>query len=207
MKHAEAKALGLRTYNTGKPCKHGHISDRYVGNSGCIECLSYPFKTRPGRGNTLLPLHDRFWSRVDKKGDDDCWVWTGAKSAKGYGTIVECSKTIAAHRLSYSMHKGDPVDFAVCHVCDNPPCVNPNHLFLGTLAENNTDRHRKGRSYIHVGETHPRAILTEAFVRVIRQEYSTGSVTQTELGERYGVTHSTIWRIVNNLIWRSLICE
>lgn len=201
MMHAEAKALGLRIYNTGKPCKHGHSSDRYVGNSGCVKCLSYPFKNRPGRGNTILPLHHRFWARVDKKGDDDCWMWTGALSAKGYGTIRDHGKPIAAHRLSYAMHNGSPDNLAVCHRCDNPPCVNPSHLFLGTLAENNTDRHSKGRSHIHIGETHPMALLTESSVRAIRSEYSTGRVTQTELGARYGVTQSAIWRIVNNRCW------
>ena len=92
----------------------------------------------------------RFWSKVDKRGPDDCWEWQGALSVTGgYGQIRVAGKTVKAHRLAYELAHDEeiPENMCVCHTCDNRPCMNPLHLFLGSKGDNNRDRHAKGRSH------------------------------------------------------------
>jgi len=100
--------------------------------------------TRP-----FLPLSDeeqkRFWSRVVRLGTDECWIWTSTTDSDGYGKIRVTGKQRAAHRVSWALANGREPDLCVCHSCDNPKCVNPNHLWLGTQADNLRDMIAKGR--------------------------------------------------------------
>lgn len=100
------------------------------------------------RGPQARPLADRFWARVEKRGPDECWPWTGYRDAKGYGQIALNRRTAeGAHRVSWALARGEiPDGIHVLHRCDNPPCCNPAHLFLGTHADNMWDMKAKGRA-------------------------------------------------------------
>lgn len=100
------------------------------------------------------PLHDpinppfihRFWRKVDTGEHDRCWEWQGGKNPKGYGRVKRAGSHESTHRVAYELHNGEgPGDLFVCHHCDNPPCANPSHLFLGTQSDNMVDAVEKGR--------------------------------------------------------------
>lgn len=100
------------------------------------------------------PATDRFWEKVDKRGPDDCWLWTASCDKKGYGAFTLPDGHIGiAHRFSYELHYGPIPEgegyhgTCVLHECDNPPCCNPKHLFLGTAKDNAIDMWEKGRAY------------------------------------------------------------
>ena len=144
---------------------------------------------------------DRFWGKVAVAGEDECWLWTAAKSW-GYGYIsVGRGKRLRAHRFSYMIHNGVdiPDDLAVLHTCDVRACVNPRHLWPGTNAENSRDMCAKGRQAY--GERHGLAKLTEDDVREIRRRLSAGA-TAYRLGREYGVDDGTIRLIRDRVTWR-----
>jgi hypothetical protein len=143
-------------------------------------------------------LEERFWKKVEKT--DTCWLWTGAKIALGYGKIgVGRQSPRLAHRVSYELAYGEfPKELAVCHKCDNPSCVRPDHLFLGTTADNQRDMKEKGRSTI--GSRNPRAKLNEEQVVDIFQRSSSAS-SDRELAKEYGVSAATIQMIRSRRTW------
>ncbi len=142
---------------------------------------------------------DRFWSKVNKS--DECWVWTRARNPKGYGWFGFRQRLQLAHRVSWMLAFGDiPEGLDVLHSCDNPPCVRPEHLFLGTHGDNNADRHAKGRSAGPKGEVNGNSRLTLEDVREIRA--LRGQVLQKDLAARFGVNQSNISHIQNNRTWR-----
>lgn len=111
----------------------------------------------------------RFWSKVEKHGPDECWEWQAYTGSKGYGTFKVDGKTLLAHRFSYEIVNG-PIKggLFVRHKCDNPRCVNPKHLELGTHADNMRDMVERGRGASNKGTSHGRSKLTENEVREIR---------------------------------------
>lgn len=143
----------------------------------------------------------RFWKHVDVRGEDECWEWKACKDNRGYGKLSSTHKKspLRAHRVSWEIHNGKiPNGLNICHKCDNPSCVNPNHLFLGTQRENMTDAYKKKKidNYTHgAGENNNSAKLTNAEVKKIREEYVNGA-TIAQLKKKYN--HTNIVRIVRN---------
>lgn len=145
------------------------------------------------------PFQQRFWEKVHAPTREGCWVWTGAVNSAGYGSIINGKRTEVAHRVSYTIHRGPPWGMCVCHRCDNRLCVNPDHLFLGSVTENNADRHKKGRSRgaSHPGETNPAAKLTADMAR----EIFAAKGRYKDIGERFGIQAGTVGDIKRGRIW------
>jgi predicted DNA-binding protein (UPF0251 family) len=147
----------------------------------------------------------RFWSRVDREGPGGCWIWK-ACTAKGYGRLRVGSRNVTTHRFSYALHVGPiPEGMCVCHRCDNPLCVNPGHLFLGTNQENTADRVAKRRSsrapHPVFGERHASAKLTPDDVRKIRATVSSG-LSQRKAAAALGLKRSAVKYALDG--WRSV---
>lgn len=185
-----------------KTCKTPGCGRDFYGRGFCRCC--YNRERRNGRLPKLqpTPISDRFHAKVHKD-PGGCWIWTGPVNNNGYGRID--GKTYA-HRVSYELHHGPiPPGMSVMHSCDNPPCVNPEHLSLGTHAENMADAATKGRMSNRkrgqVGERHPHAKLTWSQIREIRVQAEAG-VKQADLARLHQVSKATIWRIVTGKMWR-----
>ena len=142
----------------------------------------------------------RFWNKVNTAGPNGCWTWTAGCTRKGYGVFKLDGATEMAHRTSWMFEHGPiPDGLFVLHHCDNPPCVNPDHLRLGTHADNMRDRNEKGRaaSNPQPGESHGRAKLTEADVLAIRAD----SRTHRAIAAEYGVSRRQISYVKNRKLW------
>lgn len=155
------------------------------------------------KGTCHRALAARIAANTDKSGD--CWEWTGTRNNNGYGVIRIQRKMIGAHRVAYELAFGafDKALF-VCHRCDNPTCVRPDHLFLGTLSDNAADMCRKGRQA--KGERNGHASLTDKKVVEIRALYKHG-ITVPELAAVYGSTRSAVGHAVKGRTWRHLLAE
>jgi hypothetical protein len=154
---------------------------------------------RPNKGRTPA---DRFWEKVDRRGPDDCWLWTGGSHSRGYGQFGLGGRLVIASRLSYEWANGPiPDGMFVCHSCDNPPCVNPAHLWLGTPADNAADKAAKGRASSLAGASNPRAKLTDGDVRAIREDPRAPKAIAAE----YGVSDTAVRFIKEGRTWRHLL--
>jgi len=185
-----------------------------------------------GTGARLVPWQERFWDKVQKS--DGCWLWTAARNKSGYGRLGGVGmRTQLAHRLSWELAHG-PIgeNLLVCHRCDTPPCVRPDHLFLGTDADNHDDMDRKGRGSVvglalgratglvkpgqfgdnhwtkrkpesvRRGDRHPAAKLRSDDVALIRSRHSAGE-PRAGLAIAFGVSLATVHLIIQGKIWRS----
>lgn len=159
---------------------------------------------------TLTPEQlARFWAKVSKSPTvDGCWEWTGARmgGTHNYGQMRIQGTTFYAHRISFEIHHGSvPDGMQVCHHCDHPPCVRPDHLFAGTAHDNTQDMVTKGRNAgrPHPGSSNGFAKLTEAQVEEIRARYVAGA-RQTALAAEFGVTQANISVIVRGDGWKHI---
>lgn len=140
----------------------------------------------------------RFWSKVKIADTNECWEWQASKNKDGYGQVTINYKVYRAHRVSWELFNGEmPPDMEVMHKCDNPCCVNPKHLILGTHQENMTDHMNKGRHRSVTGTKHWKCKLTTDQVKYIRSRWESGGITKSQLGREVGVSHVQIIRIIN----------
>lgn len=150
---------------------------------------------------------ERFWSKTSL-GETGCMEWTGSRFRTGYGRFRLKGRTQSAHRVAYELSVGPiPDGMLICHRCDNPPCVNPDHLFVGTKSDNAADMIRKGRHWIvtdpsrrRTGADAHRATLTVDAVRtvfVLRRE----GLSQRAIAKSVGTTQGHVSRILNGKTW------
>ena len=150
-----------------------------------------------------MTWRDRFWSKVERgEAADDCWGWSAGVHSQGYG-LLWVGRTRKAHRLSWEIHNGPiPAGACVLHRCDNPPCANPRHLFLGSQADNVQDMMDKDRGNKPRGESVGRSVLRETDVREMRRLRAREEVTFVALARTYGVTPVTAEYAVKGKTWR-----
>lgn len=147
------------------------------------------------------PIEERFWDKVDRSGS--CWMWTAAKDRDGYGVFQVHPKQVRANRFSYMLAHGEiPEGMVVMHTCDRPSCVNPNHLSLGTLAENAADSARKARR--PRGSRNHQAKLTEGQVLDLRARYAAGGVTHAVLAEEFNISRALVSFILTRKAWKHI---
>ena len=149
----------------------------------------------------MLSLEERvplFWKKVEKT--PTCWIWTGYRDLHGYGMFaVAPSRPEQASRVVWKLTVGSiPQGMSVCHRCDNPPCVRPDHLFLGTHRENMRDARAKGR--MRLGENHPGHKLSAHEIRTIRDLGGSG-LSHSEIARRFGVSRRLIGGIISRRRW------
>lgn len=156
----------------------------------------------------MRSIEERFWSKVDKRGPDECWEWTGATTSWGYGALRIGAKQEGAHRVSFMLAHGRWATPCTLHHCDNPKCVNPSHLYEGTQSQNMRDRDSRGRHYSRTspwrvphGIRHWNAKLCDATVAMIRMLDAMGS-RQCDLAEWFGVCDGTISSVRKGKAWR-----
>src|SRR3990170_2373777 len=153
------------------------------GKKYCSRECAAKRKTMPVKSIAI-----RFWNKVNKT--DTCWFWTGARNNMGYGQITLGHRFEGkglAHRIAWELINGQlPNGAVLCHICDNPSCVRPDHMFLGTKADNSADMVSKGRSIC--GEAHCFAKLTKEQVINIRSECAKNQSKQRDIAKRFGVS-------------------
>ena len=161
-------------------------------------------------GYAMKMLMDRFWSKVDIRGLDECWPWLVGTDHKGYGRFKEGGKTKRAHQVAMHLSgKPVPIGMIGCHSCDNPPCCNPGHLFAGTHKTNAEDRDTKGRQASRVGQLNGMSKLDDDKVKAIRARYAPYSRSHgtAAIARDYGVAQGVVSSIVLGNAWKHVASE
>lgn len=196
---------------TGTPPGLLHITHS-CGTPACVNPEHLVAKAPPARRERQVVVRrsvsERFWARVLK--GDGCWIWQGPINKSGYGAHGKGARL--AHRISWEMSTGqDPGSLFVCHRCDSPPCVRPDHLFLGTHLDNMRDMDAKGRrrgtfqpGMNNAGESHGRAKLTDDAVRQIRGMYRAG-VSCKDIAPLFGIASNTAYQVAARRKWAHVV--
>ena len=159
-----------------------------------------PFVIEGFRKHSRSEFESRFWSKTDRTAEG-CWQWNGYKLPHEYGTfaVARCQMRLA-HRVAWELTNGEiPEGMRVIHSCDNPSCVNPEHLRLGTAKDNTRDMLTKWR-HAH-GERHPKTALTEEQVLAIRSLRMSSDLSYAKIGNRFGVSATSVYKIVRRTRW------
>lgn len=153
-----------------------------------------------GREMTKRPPLERLWEKIDRRGERDCWPWNGQRDTDGYGIFSYRQIAWKAHRAAYELIKRRkiPVGKIVRHSCDNPPCCNPEHLLVGTYADNNKDKCDRGRQRHLSGDSCPWKKVTSEDVKIIRASKE----GLTRLAARFGISKSHAWSIRTRKCWK-----
>lgn len=171
-------------------------------NKLCVNPNHLTLVNKDEMKDVLCPLESRFWNNVDKRGENECWEYKGTPS-QTYPVIRRHGKQIRASRFSYELHYGSiPKGLLVCHRCDNPRCVNPAHLFLGTAKDNANDMINKGRWNGAKGEQVKGSRFKEADIQFIRQCDLDKSMSVEQLAKKYGVYKYYIRKIQRKEYWK-----
>lgn len=190
------------TYLFIKSKKRTHCSYICSKNSPYrIRSDSYKLLSKEEKLNKLKMLFNK---HTIKGLDSECWIWEGSFNTSGYGCLEwNGGKYISAHRASYLIHFNDlPSNLSICHKCDNPTCVNPSHLFLGTPKDNAQDRDKKGRLKTLKHDSHPMRKITMEIAKEIRELIKTNKYHLREISEKYNLSKTNILHIKHNKIWK-----
>jgi hypothetical protein len=199
MQSHDTTALPSRVERVCPVCKKAFLVRRWTAlNGGGIYC-SFPC-SRIGYRTTP----ETFWAQVQKQ-DNGCWLWTGPLGRRGYGKVMVNHTRWQAHRYAWTLHRGSiPAGLYVCHNCpggDNPTCINPDHLFLGTDADNQRDSIAKGRRDHLRGQGNSQAKLTEEMVRAMRAMHRPGVYGYARVASTFGVSKRTAMLAITGRQW------